>query len=581
MTLMAAFQVLLYRYSGQQDFAVGSPIAGRNEVGTEDLIGFFVNTLVLPAQVGGSPSFGEVLRRMKKKAVGAYAHQDVPFERLVDSLQIQRNVNRSPLFQVMFAFQNATLGASLDLGGGVSLEGVNMGSGLAGKFELLLAIREAEEEFGGSLQYYADLWDEATMETMMRRLERLLGEVAEDVEQSIDGIALLSEQEREQIEGEWRAEAAVEETGEGGEGGRGRGMETLEEWVRQHAQQQPESAAVVSAEGEELSYAELERQSGRVAVRLRSRGVGEGAVVGVSVEGMREWVVVTLGVLKTGAAFVGVEAVEGQGRSRMMLEDAGVDWLVMEREGRSGEFGEAMEQALGVKLLEVEELRAELGEGEETSEGAEMMERMGRGSEKRDRGGRLACVLYRSGGSGKPESIWINQRTLCGAGAVGIEIGERVAMRQGLEEEAGSLEMYGVVAAGGCVVEVRRRPAMAPRKLAELLSEQRSGVVWAKAGELERLAREFPEALESARVVVCAEGWMGQRWVAEALPEGVLERVYGAYGMAEVGGTGVLYRLQELRGEGEQWKRMKVAGAGAAGEGGEARGGRCMCWTAG
>ena len=107
---------MLYRYSGQEDFAVGTPIAGRTATETEKLIGFFVNTLVLPAEVGGNPSFREVLRRMKEKTVGAYAHQDVPFERLVDSLQIERNVNRSPLFQTMFAFQNAGLGAGLDLG---------------------------------------------------------------------------------------------------------------------------------------------------------------------------------------------------------------------------------------------------------------------------------------------------------------------------------------------------------------------------------------------------------------------------------------------------------------------------------
>ena len=142
MVLMGAYQVLLYRYSGQEDFAVGTPIAGRTATETEELIGFFVNTLVLPAEVEGNPSFVEVLRRMKEKTVGAYAHQDVPFERLVDSLQIERNVNRSPLFQAMFAFQNAGLGAGLDLGEELKLEGINVLNGMAAKFELLLSIEE-------------------------------------------------------------------------------------------------------------------------------------------------------------------------------------------------------------------------------------------------------------------------------------------------------------------------------------------------------------------------------------------------------------------------------------------------------
>jgi len=120
----------------------------------------------------------------------------------------------------------------------------------------------------------------------------------------------------------------------------------------------------------------------------------------------------------------------------------------------------------------------------------------------------------------------------------------------GFDQEAGGLEAFRVLAAGACVVEVRRQPALAPRTLAELLSEQGSTVVWAKGTELERLAREFPEALEGVRVMVCEEGWSGLNWLAESLPEEVVERVYGAYGMVEMGGVGTLYPLSGIRGEG-------------------------------
>ena len=346
MVLMGAYQVLLYRYSGQEDFAVGTPIAGRTATETEKLIGFFVNTLVLPAEVGGNPSFREVLRRMKEKTVGAYAHQDVPFERLVDSLQIERNVNRSPLFQTMFAFQNAGLGAGLDLGQELKLEGINVGMGIAAKFELLLAIGDMQDMLVASMQYYAELFDESTMKVMMERLERVLEEVAEKPEQRIDGIELLREVEREQVRSTWRGEEV-----------KSRGAETLGELVRMHAGKRPGSVAVVGSDGRELSYQELEQESSRVGKRLRREGVRGGGIVGISVEGAREWVIAAVGVLKAGGAFVGVEGGDPERRRRWFIEDTGAEWVITdERESWGEERGR--EKLLTVEELTVEEPRS-------------------------------------------------------------------------------------------------------------------------------------------------------------------------------------------------------------------------------
>ena len=156
----------------------------------------------------------------------------------------------------------------------------------------------------------------------------------------------------------------------------------------------------------------------------------------------------------------------------------------------------------------------------------------------------VACVMYRSGRRGKPESIWLNQRTLCGTGALRVGEEDRVALRLSVEEEAGVLELLRVIAAGGCVLEMSKALVRAPRKMAEKLEEQGSTVVWGEGAELERLGREFAESLEQVRAVVCVEGWEGQRWAAEALPEELLERVYGTYGTVETGGAGVLYGLR-------------------------------------
>ena len=382
----------------------------------------------------------------------------------------------------------------------------------------------------GSMQYYAELFEEETMVVMMRRLEHLLEEVAENPQQSIDAVGLLSLAEREQLESGWSGPAVVQ-----------RVKETLPELVEYWAEQKPESTALVSGDGEELSYAELERASSLVGKRLRKEGVRAGAVVGIWVEGMREWLIAAVGVLKAGGVFLPVEAAGPASRREQMLKDAGGAWLITEEELLTQRLNS------GVKLLRVNEL---MGEDEAATE-ERKQEDLESVAVVID-GASVACVMYRSGRRGKPESIWLNQRTLCGTGALRVGEEDRVALRLSVEEEAGVLELLRVIAAGGCVLEMSKALVRAPRKMAEMLEEQGSTVMWGKGAELERLGREFAESLEQVRAVVCVEGWEGQRWAAEALPEELLERVYGTYGTVETGGAGVLYGLREMRGNGER-----------------------------
>ena len=548
MTLMAGFQVLLYRYSGQEKFAVGTPITGRNEVETEGLVGFFVNTLVLAAQVREGRSFREVLRRVKEKTLGAYVHQDIPFERLVDALQVERNVNRTPLFQAVLAFENEGLGGELKLGGGVRVEGLNGGGGgIGAKFELLLSVRDMGEQLAGGMEYFADVWDEVTIHRMMRRMEQLLEEVVEDAGQSIDGIGLMSEEE----------EREVVERGRRGWRGRGwrggevskeerEGERRLAELIRGHARAGRERIAVVGGDGEGLSYGELERESKRVGRRLRGEGVREGEVVGISVEGMRKWVTAAVGVLKAGGAFVPLEEGGVERRRREVVREAGVEWVVTE-EGREDELA-----GLGVKVLRLEE------GGEEGEDEVEEVEEGGReGGEGRQRGGELACVLYRSSGKGRRESIWITQGGLSGRGVMSEGREERVGMSLRLDQEVGGLEVFRVLAAGGCVVEVPRGGAVGPRQVAGQLREHGVTVWWAEAGMVERVGREFPWGLKSVRRIVCEEEVESLEELLEVLPEEVVERVYGVYGGVETGGVGMVYGLGGLRAGGAK-RRMEM-----------------------
>src|SRR2546423_13815915 len=205
MTLLAAFQFLLYRYSGQEDFAVGTPIAGRGHTAIEGLIGFFANTLVMRADMSGNLEFRELLARVRESALEAYTHQDLPFEKLVEELAPSRDMSRNPLFQVMLVLRNAPLSKlTLD---GVTTSRIPLQTSSA-KFDLLLSMRETPEGLGGSLEYSTDLFDESTIERMARHFERLLEGIVADPEQRIGELPLLSDVERHQLLVEWNDTAA-------------------------------------------------------------------------------------------------------------------------------------------------------------------------------------------------------------------------------------------------------------------------------------------------------------------------------------------------------------------------------------
>jgi non-ribosomal peptide synthetase component F/acyl carrier protein len=196
MTLLAAYQTLLYRYSGQEDILVGSPIANRNRAETEALIGFFINTLVLRGDLSGNPSFRELLRRVRETALGAYAHQDLPFEKLVEELNVERDVSRHPLFQVMFVLQNATMPV-LELKG-LSVSPRAMSNEVA-RFDLYLSMVETEQGLNATVRYNIDLFDVATITRMLKDFEAILRQVATNPDETVESlITTLVEAERRQ-----------------------------------------------------------------------------------------------------------------------------------------------------------------------------------------------------------------------------------------------------------------------------------------------------------------------------------------------------------------------------------------------
>lgn len=307
MTLLAAFQLLLSRYSGQRDIWVGSPIGNRNRVEIEGLIGFFVNTLVLRTDLSGNPGFSELLRRVREVCLGAQAHQDLPFEKLVEELAPVRDMSHSPLFQVMLVLQNAPA-RELELPG-LRIYGVEAETETA-KFDLQLELFEALDGLQAALGYASDLFDKSTIERLANRFQVLLEAIIARPESRLSELPLLTEPERHQLLIEWN-DTQVEYPQD----------RCIHELFEVQVERGPEATAVVY-ENQCLSYRELNAKANQLAHHLRALGVGLDTLVGICVERSLEMVIGLLGILKAGGAYVPLDPTYPKERLLYILEDA-------------------------------------------------------------------------------------------------------------------------------------------------------------------------------------------------------------------------------------------------------------------
>ena len=319
MTLLAAFQLLLSRYSRQSDIAVGSPIAGRTQAEIEPLIGFFVNTLVLRTDLSGRPTFAELLRRVRETALSAYAHQDVPFEKLVEELQPERDLSRSPLFQTMFMLQN-TPTVELELPG-LKLSVMERVVKNV-HFELLLSASEEKGKIGGGLSYRTGLFSESRIRRMLGHWQNLLESIVTGPQKRIGELGMLSKAERRQVLEEWnRTEVKYRHI-------------CVHRMVEEHAAKTP-TAVAVEYEDQRLSYAELNQRANQLAHHLRKMGAGTEALVGICVERSLEMTIGVLAILKTGAAYVPLDPKYPDRRLSYMLENSHIELLVTQEKFHS------------------------------------------------------------------------------------------------------------------------------------------------------------------------------------------------------------------------------------------------------
>jgi len=328
MTLLAAFNVLLYRYSGQGDIMVGSPIANRNRPEVEHMIGFFANTLVFRTDLSGNPGFRELLARVRKVTAGAYDNQDLPFEKLVEEFQPDRYMSHTPLFQVMFVMQNVPVkGAArtpppgdidtdtdTDVDADVTISELPVHTG-ASKFDLWLSLTEVNHMLTGALEYSTDIFEDSTITRLIDHFKTLIEGIGEDPDMRIDDLPVLSGEEREQILVSWN------------DTGRDYPTRCLHHDFEDRAARTPGAPAIVF-ETESLTYAQLDEKSNALARLLAESGVGPDMPVGVCMERSVEMVIGLMGILKAGGAYLPLDPEYPDERLAFMIADSNTKVLL-------------------------------------------------------------------------------------------------------------------------------------------------------------------------------------------------------------------------------------------------------------
>ena len=444
MTLLAAFQVLLHRYSGQEDIVVGTPVANRDRIEFENLIGLFVNTLALRANLSGAPSFKEALRRVREVCLDAYAHQKIPFEKVVEELHPQRELNRNPLFQVMFVLQNTPRHAARPAD--LTVDSIEVDGGTA-QFDLSLYLRERSGRLLGFFEYATDLFERRAIERMTAHFQKVLEEIATDPYQSIATLSLLNDAERQRLLIEWNDTQANYP-----------GSACIHELFEAQAKRTPDAIALEFGD-DKMTYEELNRRSDRLAGELAHFGVGPEKLVGVMVERSFELIISLLGIFKAGGAYLPLDPTYPKERLSFMLNDAEASVLITQRRYSSYLFN-----YYGKVLV--------IDESVQNERVAKPIPNSGVGPDN------AAYVIYTSGSTGTPKGVVGLHR-----GAVNrfnwmwmtypFSAGEKCCLKTSLSFVDSVWEIFGALLQGVPTVIIPEPIAMEPELLTRYLGAHR------------------------------------------------------------------------------------------------------------
>ncbi len=478
MTLLAAFDLLLYRYSGQEDVVVGVPQAGRSKSELEGLIGLFVNTLPLRVSLAGDPTFRELLQRVKEAALGAYANQEGPFDKLVEAIEPERSLSQSPLFQVIFALENTP--ASLDYEG-VAMNRLEVERGTA-RDDLSLFVSDKGGALSTSWEYSTDLVDSETIREMISSYEMLLEAVLAEPTMRIGEFNILSEPQRRRVLVEWNSETSEPAA-----------WAILPEVFEAQVERTPDETAVVFGD-RRLTYRELNARANQIAHRLKGLGVGPETPVGIFMERSEQLIVALLAVLKAGGAYVPLDPGYPADRLAFMLGDAEVPVLLTESKLM------AELPSLQAEVLALDDDRQFRGEPD-TNPVSDLTP------------DNLAYIIYTSGSTGRPKGVEVTHRTVAhlfsATGAkLGVQQGDVWTVVHSSAFDFSVWEIWGCLLQGGRLVVVPLETVQSSADLFELLCQERVTVLSQTPSALRGLlaAREralYGERDWAVRLIIC------------------------------------------------------------------------------
>lgn len=506
MTLLASFQVLLARYTRQTDIVVGTPIANRTTAQVENLIGFFVNMLPMRADLSGNPTFRDLLRQVRTAALEAYAHQEMPFEKLVEELRPARHAARSPLVQVAFGLQN-TPASDLKLPG-LKVSTVDVWTDTA-KLDLTLLANETPQGLGVALEYNADIFDRTTAARLLGHWRMLLDGIAADSGQRIGALPLLTPAERRQLVHEWNGTAR--------DYPRERG---LAEVVAAQVSLTPDAIAIEDAQTK-LTYRQLDATANQIAQRLQQLGVRRDRPVAVCLDRSPAMIAAWLGILKAGGAYVPIDSHYPRARQQFMLEDTGAGVVVTVEKYRA--LFDAAETERTVLSLDGE---------------AASLARLPEHAPECDAdGSSLAYICYTSGSTGTPKGVCVPQRAvlrlIVNSDYFTLGPGDVVAQISNASFDAATFEVWGALAHGAKLIVVPNEVLLSPKEFAAAMQRERIGTLFITTGAFNQLSRSVPGVFATAQQVLTGGEAASPACFHDVLRHGPPARLLNVYGPTE------------------------------------------------
>jgi amino acid adenylation domain-containing protein len=541
MTLLAAFQVLLYRYTGQEDILVGSPTAGRSWAELAGLVGYFVNPVVLRADLSENPTFEVFLERVRQTVLEAFENQDYPFTLLVERLQPIRDPSRSPLFQVMFVLQKAYLlneegltlfalgetGARMNLGR-LELESFPLEQRVT-QFDLTLVMAEVDEGLTALFEYNADMFDASTIHRMVGHFLTLLEGIVANSRQHLSDLPLLTEVERHQLVVEWndtRSEYPKDAC--------------IHQLFEAQVERTPDAIAVVYQQ-QQLTYRQLNNRSNRLAKHLQQLGVAPEVVVGICLERSVDFIVGLLGILKAGGAYLPLDPSYPCERLLLMLKEAQAPVLLTDTAtiNQSSFEGLRLDESLASTCVVYlnQDRQAIASQSDENPVNSTRSEN-------------LAYVMYTSGSTGKPKAVAVTHkavnRLVCNTNYIKLGPSFKIAQISNTSFDAVSFEIWGALVHGAQLVGISKETMLSPQQLARQLRSSRIDVLFLTTAVFEQVVVVAPQAFATLKYLLFGGEVAELKRVQQVLEHGCPEQLVHVYGPTESTTFAAYYRVQEV-----------------------------------